>query len=141
MAVPKVGALIEVDVHVDPSRAGSIFLVVNKARGRKTVWAKLMACKAPGLAETWHEEGLPEKPICLDFNSDPKNTADRCPGKHEYVKSYEVILNPKAKFDVAGLDMFEFEHQNSIRLEFESINAMLDDEVVDIARSPSPQAT
>ena len=128
MKAPKVGSLVWLEIFQPNPRAGSAFLIVKEGKSKKCMWAKLVGCKDKAVADLWHGDGVPERPVQFEFGADADKAADRVPGRFEYVKVCNVILNPRDKFDAKPLKVFDKDHVEEIRREYEITNSMLDED-------------
>ena len=81
MAVPRVGDLIELNVFAENERQGSIFIVLKKARSRRTLWVKLLACRSTDVVKTRQVEHVPDRNIQIKFGCSAEDAVDRAPGK------------------------------------------------------------
>ena len=140
MAMPRVGDVIETSIHADNDRAGSIFLIVNKAKSRKTLWAKLLCCRVQDSVKLWQAENLPDRPIQIKFGFTPEEAVDRLGGRLEYAKSFTILMPSLSKFNPDVLKEFNKQQIVEMQIEFENVNFMLEVEPADPERSPSPQA-
>ena len=137
LSVPREGDLVEVSVFSENERDGSIFLVMKKAKNKKCVWAKLLACRSTDTVQLWQADGVPAHNLQLKFGSTLAESADRAPGQLEYVKTCATLIPALSKFSSSTFAEFGKEQIESMRVEYDNVNDMLE---VEPSRSPSPQA-